>query len=111
MFGPPAAFQLPVERARPNRHPGPPRRSPCHEGVNERIILLVLAHIPERRDKPAWRRRWKSYVEGVVATSLNRASVFVRESVQGNLSGVAAVVPAVEGDDAAGDSCAVDGVP
>ena len=21
---------------------------------------LVLAHIPERRDKPAWRRRWKS---------------------------------------------------
>jgi hypothetical protein len=21
---------------------------------------VVLAHIPERRDKPAWRRRWKS---------------------------------------------------
>ena len=22
--------------------------------------VLVLSHIPERRDKPAWRRRWKS---------------------------------------------------
>src|SRR6476469_4884486 len=26
----------------------------------ESTNYLVLAHFPERRDKPAWRRRWKS---------------------------------------------------